>query len=193
MIKIGLTGGIGSGKTTVSRIFQALGYPVYISDTRASWLINHRHEIKRALIALFGESVYLTTGELDKKKFASLIFNDKKRIDQVNKIVHPVVMEDFLAWSESQNTPFLFFESAILFEAGLTPLFDHIITVTADRETRILRAMKRDSVSREKIIERINNQLPDTEKCLQSDLVIHNNDSDYLLEQVIEIVKKLKA
>ena len=95
MIKIGLTGGIGSGKTTVSRIFQALGYPVYISDTRASWLINHRHEIKRDLIALFGESVYLPTGELDKKKFASLIFNDKKRIDQVNKIVHPVVTEDF--------------------------------------------------------------------------------------------------
>ena len=193
MIKIGLTGGIGSGKTTVSRIFQALGYPVYISDTRASWLINHRHEIKRDLISLFGESVYLPTGELDKKKFASLIFNDKKRIDQVNKIVHPVVTEDFLEWSESQNTPFLFFESAILFEAGLTPLFDHIITVTADRETRILRAMKRDAVSREKIIERINNQLPDREKCLQSDFVIHNNDSDYLLEQIIEIVKKLKA
>ena len=193
MIKIGLTGGIGSGKTTVSHIFQALGYPVYISDTRASWLINHHDGIKRALISLFGKSIYLLTGKLDKKRLASLIFNDKERIEQVNKIVHPVVTEDFLEWSKAQNTPFLFFESAILFEAGLTSIFDYIITVTANRETRIQRAMKRDMVGREKIIERIDNQLPDAKKCLQSDFIIYNNDSDRLLEQIIEIVKKLKA
>ena len=124
MLKIGLTGGIGSGKSTIAKIIETLGYPVYISDSKASELINRDEEIKRHLTELFGKDIYQPDGNLDKKRLATIIFNDKEAIKQVNGIVHPAVTRDFMEWCSAQRRPLLFFESAILFEAKLENLFD---------------------------------------------------------------------
>lgn len=191
MLQIGLTGGIGSGKTTIAKIIKTLGYPVYISDQRASDLINHTPEIKQNLKKRFGESIYLPNGELDKKQFATLLFQDKNSIEEVNQIVHPIVVKDFKNWCTEQRTPLLFFESAILFEAKLENLFDYIISISTDMETRIERVMTRDRTSREKVIERINYQMPDAIKSSRSDFVIHNNDGDMVVMQILDIINKL--
>jgi len=191
MLKIGLTGGIGSGKSTIARIIEILGYPVYISDARASTLINQEEEIKTSLTALFGENIYLPDGQLDKKRVATIIFNNKEAIKQVNGIVHPVVIRDFATWCSAQQSPFVFFESAILFEAGLEHLFDYIILISTEMETRIQRVMSRDCVSREKVIERINNQMPDEIKQSRSDFVIYNNDDSKVVQQILSIIHQL--
>ena len=182
MLKIGLTGGIGSGKSTIAKIIATLGYPVYISDFKASELINRDEEIKKHLIELFGKDIYQPDGNLDKKRLAGIIFNDKEAIKQVNGIVHPAVTRDFMEWCSAQRRPLLFFESAILFEAKLENLFDYIILITTDLETR---------VEREKVIERINNQMPDEIKQTKSDFVIYNNNDDKVIKQILSIIHQL--
>lgn len=191
MLKIGLTGGIGSGKSTIAKIIGTLGYPVYISDLRASELINQNEEIRTRLTALFGKDIYLSSGLLDKKRLATIIFNDKEAIKQVNGIVHPVVTHDFTAWCAAQQGPLVFFESAILFEAKLEHLFDAIILISTDMETRIQRVISRDIVSRAKVIERINNQMPDEIKQSKSNFVIYNNDDDKVVKQILSIIRQL--
>ncbi len=191
MLKIGLTGGIGSGKSTIAKIIETLGYPVYISDTKASELINRDKEIKKHLTSLFGKDIYQPDGHLDKKRLATIIFNDKEAIKQVNAIVHPAVTRDFITWCTVQQRPLLFFESAILFEANLEHLFDYIILISADLQTRVERVIGRDSTSREKVIERINNQMPDEIKQSKSDFVIHNNNDDKVLRQTLYIIHQL--
>ena len=175
MLKIGLTGGIGSGKSTIAKIIETLGYPVYISDSKASELINRDQ----------------SDGNLDKKRLATIIFNDKEVIKQVNGIVHPAVTRDFITWCSAQRRPFLFFESAILFEAKLENLFDYIILISTDLETRVERVISRDATTREKVIERINNQMPDEIKQSKSNFVIYNNNDDKVIKQILSIIHQL--
>ena len=191
MLKIGLTGGIGSGKSTIAKIIEILGYPVYISDRRASSLMNRNQDIRQALIQRFGENIYLPEGGLNKQQLASIIFNDKRAITEVNRVVHPVVTQDFRDWCSVQKSKLVFFESAILCESKLESLFDDIILISTDMETRIRRVVARDSTSREKVMERINNQMPDSEKLPKSDFVIYNNDDDRIVKQIHNIIQQL--
>ena len=191
MLKIGLTGGIGSGKSTIAKIIETLGYPVYISDSKASELINRDEEIKKHLTELLGKDIYQSDGNLDKKRLATIIFNDKEVIKQVNGIVHPAVTRDFMEWCSAQRRPFLFFESAILFEAKLENLFDYIILISTDLETRVERVISRDATTREKVIERINNQMPDEIKQSKSNFVIYNNNDDKVIKQILSIIHQL--
>ena len=191
MLKIGLTGGVGSGKSTIAKIIETLGYPVYISDSKASELINRNEEIKKHLTELFGKDIYQPDGNLNKKRLANIIFNDKEAIKQVNSIVHPAVTQDFMKWCSAQRCPFLFFESAILFESKLENLFDYIILIITDLETRMKRVISRDSTTREKVIERINNQMPDEIKQTKSDFVIYNNNDDKVIKQILSIIHQL--
>ncbi len=192
MLYIGLTGGIGSGKSTVAHILQVMGYPVYISDTHASRLMNTCPEIKKELIALFGTMIYTSEGILDKKYLADIIFQDPAALSQVNHIVHPRVLDDFYVWSKTQTSSYVFFESAILFEARLNENFDFIICVTAPEAVKIQRVVERDKTTTEKVKERIRNQIDDTEKCGQSDFILYNDPAHLLLEQIDHLLKHLE-
>ncbi|MDR2130089.1 MAG: dephospho-CoA kinase [Odoribacteraceae bacterium] len=189
MLTIGLTGGIGSGKTTVSGIIERLGYPVYASDPAAARIVNEDAGVKEALTRDFGKEIYTARGELDRPRFASLIFNDPRALARANEIIHPAVMRDFRRWCAARQVPLLFFESAILFEAGLAGMFDIVITVTADVETRIARVARRDHLPREKILERIHHQ-PGADPS-RSTFIIRNNPGDMLVEQVLDIIHTL--
>ena len=186
MLKIGLTGGIGSGKTTVSGIIRELGYPVYHSEDAAARIVNEEPAVREALIEAFGTGYYNANGALDRPRLASLIFNDAEALARANAIIHPAVTEDFQRWCLSRDEPLVFFESAILFEAGLAGLFDAVITVVADEETRIERVMLRDRVPREKVMERLQHQSEHP-----SDFTIYNNRGDMLLEQLLQIIQTL--
>ncbi len=188
MLRIGLTGGIGSGKTTIANAFHDSGYPVYIADTEASRLINDSPAIRHALIALFGETIYRPDHTADKRQLAALIFNDAALLQQVNQIVHPAVMQDFEEWCRKQSSLLVFFESAILFEAGLSNYFDSVICVTADLQTRIKRVMKRDQVPAEKVYERIRNQAEDDEKSKRADFIIDTTDGKNWQNQITTLI-----
>lgn len=191
MLKIGLTGGIGSGKTTIARIIKTLGYPVYISDTKASSLMNTDLSVRHRLISLFGNDIYTQDGTLDKPRLATLIFCNEEALRQVNRIVHPVVWQDFERWCSRYPSPLLFFESAILFESGLVPRFDRVITVSADFETRVRRVMARDHTPREKVIERIRIQMDDSLKCECSDYILYNNGGQMVLQTLLDTLDRL--
>lgn len=188
---IGLTGGIGSGKSTIARILSLLGYPVYIADTEASRLMDNHPEIRKDLIAHFGEIAY-GKHSLNKEAIARIVFNNPQALAVLNTIVHPRVMEHFENWSKQQNRSLLFFESAILFEAGLNRYFDSVVCVTAPEEVRIQRVMKRDHSKAEQILQRIRNQMKDAEKCKQADFVIYNDENHPLIEQILHLVGELE-
>ncbi len=175
MIIVGLTGGIGSGKTTVGTYFKELGIPVYIADKEAKALMNRSKVIKRKLTTLFGDKAY-KEDQLNRAFIASKIFNDKALLDQMNAIIHPKVASHFKRWLKKQNAPYVIKEVAIIFEHNKASEYDLIITVTADIEERIRRVMNRDDASREKVESIINNQMSDEEKIKKSDFVIVNHD-----------------
>lgn len=192
MLKVGLTGGIGAGKSIIIKIFEILNIPVYIADIEAKRLIDTDCRIKKALTHVFGEDIYINDS-INKAKLASIIFNDKKSLKLVNSIVHPVLRLDFEEWCLlNSKAPYVIQESAIIFESGAQVLFDKIICVSANMDCRISRAMKRDNATKEKVIERINNQMSDVEKIQKSDYVIYNSDSDMLIKQVLELDSYLK-
>lgn len=192
MIKLGITGGIGSGKSTVSELFTLLGVPVYIADKESKRLTETSVVIKMQLIALFGEELY-QNGVLNKALLASHIFKDQEKLDKVNKIIHPIVGADFDQWVKSNsNFDIVAQEAAILFESGFDKYVDKVITVYTPLEERVRRTMGRDGVTREKVLERIQNQMPDEKKVELSDFVIVNDGTISLIEQVLEILKKLK-
>ncbi len=183
MVIVGLTGGIGSGKTTISKCFEAFGIPVYIADDQAKGLMNRSKVIKRKLVQLFGEFAY-KDGELNRQFLASKIFRDKTLLLKMNAIVHPKVASHFKRWLKKQDAPYVIKEAAIIFENKLESQYDYIITVIADEDLRITRVMKRDDASKEKIKAIIKNQLSDAEKIKKSDFVIINNDLDSAKEEV---------
>ncbi len=190
MYRVGITGGIGSGKTTASKIFEILGIPVYYADTRAKELMNTDPELKASLIKLFGESIYVENG-LERKKLAGLIFSDKTALEKVNQLVHPAVGRDFLTWCDRQNSPYVMEEAAILFENSLYKRFWKIILVTAPESLRIERVCQRDQIDPDTVRQRMANQWPDEKKIALADYVIHNDESHLLIPQVIHIHHQL--
>ena len=192
MLRIGLTGGIGSGKSTIARAVEIMGYPVYISDREAFRLMNRDEGIRTRLVTLFGPDIYRPDRLLDKKRLASIIFRDPDALRRVNGIVHPAVIADFDRWSRLQKAELVFFESAILFEAGLARSFDAVVSVSADLETRIRRVMRRDQADREKVVERLDNQMDDELKRRLADHVVLNNDDQRVLPQIQRIINQLK-
>jgi dephospho-CoA kinase len=183
MIKIGLTGGIGSGKSTVASLFEVLGVPVYVADTESRRLSNTSPSIRDGLIRLFGPAIYTPEG-VDRKRLASLIFSDSECLSRVNAIIHPEVHRDFRDWAARQRHDLCAIESAILFETAFYAEVDVTVTVYAPLEMRIERVQKRDGASREDILRRIGNQLPDEVKMERSDYVICNDDREPLIPQV---------
>lgn len=186
MIKVGLTGGIGSGKSYITNIFSALDIPVYNSDLEAKKLYLHK-DVRELMITNFGEKIYLTEGNIDRVRLAKIIFNDKKALNTINSIIHPRVKEHFDKWvEEHQQAPYIIKEAAILFESGAYKDMHKIIAVTAPLELRIQRVIKRDHTDKEIILKKINNQLSDKELAEKCDFNIIN-DNSALLPQVIKI------
>lgn len=193
LLKIGLTGGIGSGKTTVCRIFEVLGVPLYNADARAKELQNTHPELKKKLIQHFGEKIYDTAGKLDRKALSDLIFSNPKALKIANELIHPVVRNDFALWAESQkNTPYILKEAAILFESQTAQALDAIIVVTAPKTIRIQRVVERDKISPEAVKQRIKNQMSEQEKIERADFVIKNFGTHLLIPQVLKIHQTLK-
>lgn len=189
---VGLTGGIGSGKTTVAKLFEDLGIPIYIADVEAKALMNRSKVIKRKLIALFGDEAYVD-GTLNRPFLAQQIFNDKALLTKMNAIVHPKVASHFKRWAAKQKSAYYIKESAILFENDNAKHCDVVITVTAPEAIRIARVIARDDSSEEKVKAIINNQLSDAIKIEQSDFVITNIDLKSTKQQVLDIHQKLSS
>lgn len=188
---IGLTGGIGSGKSTVANYIASKGIPVYIADEEAKKLMDSKVIIKK-IQAIFEESILANEGNLDRKKIASIVFNSPEKLVELNNIVHPEVKKHFTNWVKKQkNHPFVVKEVAILFETKGNLACDKVIMITAPEEIRIERAMKRDNVDRESIINRIKNQLPEAEKIKMSDFVVSNTVLQNTFTEIDKILKIL--
>lgn len=192
---VGITGGIGSGKTTVSKYFEALSIPVYYADKEAKDLMNRSKVIKRKLTEYFGDNAY-KKDVLNKDYLRKAIFNDKTLLAKMNAIVHPKVAAHFKNWLNKQSAPYILKEAAIIFENNLIDQYNFIITVVADKDKRIKRVIKRDGKTKADVLAIINNQLPDSEKIERSDYVIYNNDLKTVQQQVDDIhqsiITKLK-
>ncbi|WP_167615067.1 dephospho-CoA kinase [Maribellus sediminis] len=191
-VTVGITGGIGSGKSTVCKVFRFLGVPVFEADTVAKHLTNTKPVIRKGLIELFGSDIYTENGTLDRKKLAGYIFNNDIQLQKVNELIHPVVRAEFLAWAKEQTAPYVIHEAAILFESGFYKMMDYTLLVSAPEKERIARVMKRDKVTEQQVIERIKKQWPDSEKRKLATAEIKNSDSDLILPGIIKIDKQLR-
>ena len=193
MIKVGITGGIGSGKTYVSKIFESLNIKVYYSDLEAKKLMIESSIIKEELTKKFGSKIYFTNGELNREYLSNLIFNNKNNLQIINSIVHPIVKEHYNDWANKYNSEkYTIKEAAILFESGAYKQMDKIITVISDLDLRLKRVITRDNTSKEEILKKINNQISDKDKIEKSDYIIYNNIKDSLTEQIHKIDILLK-
>jgi dephospho-CoA kinase len=192
MLRIGLTGGIGSGKTTVARIFEALGIPVYYADDAAKKLMNTDEELKTLIIQHFGEDSY-KNGELDRKYLASIVFNNKEKLELLNSLTHPVTIRDAEEWMNRQASPYCIKEAALLFESGAAEHLDYVIGVYAPQHIRVKRVMDRDGLSTEEVMKRISRQIEEEMKMKLCDFVITNNDQQLVIPQVLELDKKFRA
>ena len=191
MKKIGITGGIGSGKSVISRILKTMGYPVYDSDSWAKYLMNHHPAIRQALTDKFGAETY-SLESLNRAYLAQQIFNNKANLAFVNSIVHPTVCNHFMQWAENQHSEIVFIESAILFSSGLDKILDKIIYVDAPQELRLQRAMQRDNASAEAITARINNQSHDNQHAhTHSDYIINNDNQTLIIPQILSTLQKI--
>ncbi len=187
MLKIGITGGIGSGKSTICKIFAALKIPVYNADVAAAVITHRSSEVKTQLISAFGEDIY-EDGYLNRKKLAGIIFQDKRELEKVNSIIHPAVRNDYEKWAISnQSTPYTLKEAAILFESGAYRQVDKVITVFAPIDLRIKRVILRENISETEVLKRINSQMPEEEKLQKSDFIIYNDETQSVILQVLKI------
>jgi dephospho-CoA kinase len=192
MKKIGITGGIGSGKSIVCKVFELLGVPVYNADERAKNILDTDAEVLKRIVEVFGSQVLGDSGKVDRKKMASIVFNDKIKLEQLNEIVHPAVGKDFESWCSTKNKfPYVLKEAAILFESGSYKSVESVITVVAPIELRIKRVMDRDHVAIEDIQNRISKQMNDEEKIKRSSFVIMNDEQQLVIPQILEIHKQL--
>ena len=192
MVKVGLTGGIGSGKTTVSNFLLEYGIPVYNSDSQGKKLMNTNLELINDIVNIFGESVY-NNGVLNTNLLSSIVFSDPEKIKQLNNLVHPKVAEDFNQWvGKNNNQPILIKEAAILIESGAYLNMDKIILIISKKSNRINRVSKRDNSDFESIEKRINFQLTDDEKIQYADYIIENNSSlDDLKHEVLRVINEI--
>ncbi len=185
-MKLGITGGIGSGKTSVCRVFNVLGIPVFSADPEAKKIMDSDERIKSEINRIVGKDMY-HNGLLDRPGFARIIFNDKVLLDRVNSLVHPVVFELFMKWVNQQNAPYVIMELAILFESGAAKLVDRIATVVAPVEERIDRVVNRNNLTRGQVLERIKNQHDDTYLIERSDYIIENSENDMIIPVILDI------
>lgn len=189
--KIGITGGIGSGKTTVCKIFEALGIPIYYADDRAKAIMVEDQQLIEDIQIAFGKESYMDA-HLNRKHLAQIVFRDEKQLEILNNIVHPALGRDYINWhSQQKNVPYTLKEAAILFEMGAYKSMDKIITVYAPLELRIQRVIERDGVDRKSVLDRVSKQMDDDEKVKLSDFVVHNDGEQSLVHQVYAIHKKL--
>ena len=189
-LKVGITGGIGTGKSTVAKILVALGYPVYFSDDRAKWLMENNQQLVTELTYLLGELTYVSE-KLNRAYIAEKLFSTPALKEKINALVHPVVRADFKLWVENQTQSIVFQESALLVETGAVQLFDALIVVPAPLEDRVKRIQKRDGLNTSEIERRFANQFSDEEKIKVADCVLINDERSPLLNQVLTVLKQL--
>lgn len=192
MLKIGLTGGIGSGKTTVATIFEVLGIPVYYADAAAKDIMNTDPTLVRQIRDAFGENAY-RNNQLDRSYLASIVFKNQEKLNLLNSLVHPATIRAYYAWAEEQNAAYVIKEAALIFESGSGEGLDFIIGVYAPKALRILRTMQRDVVDRNKVLERMANQVNEEIKMRLCDFVVHNDDQQLLIPQVLKLDKLLRS
>lgn len=190
-LKVGITGGIGSGKSFVSKIFKTLGVPLYDADKEAKAIMNSSDTVRKGLIAAFGESVYFADGTLNRKWLAEQVFNNNDQLAILNGIVHPVVIQHAVDWANAQRSCYSLKEAALLFESGSYKTLDYTILVIAPQDVRIERVMARDNVSREEVINRINKQMSDEAKMEMAHFILVNDGIEPLLPQIYNIHKQL--
>jgi len=189
-LKVGITGGIGSGKTTVINIFKTLGIPVFDADTAAKIAMHENEEVKNKIIELFGEAAYVND-ELNRKYISGIVFNDALKLEQLNAIVHPVTIAMAEEWMQQQTSAYVLKEAAILFESGAAAGLDYVIGVYAPQHLRIQRAMQRDNVTREEVLKRMAKQIDEHMKMKLCDFVITNDEQQMLIPQVLQVHEKL--
>lgn len=190
MLKIGLTGGLGSGKSTVAHIFEVLGIPVYYADAASKRLMNDDEKVKAAVQNAFGKEVY-PEGKLDRKYLAEIVFNDGKKLEKLNSIVHPATLRDADEWISKQTAPYAIKEAALIFESGSHQNLDYVIGVKAPLHLRLQRAMKRDNISHEEAMARINKQINEEIKMRLCDFIIINDEQQMVIPQVLALHQKL--
>lgn len=187
---IGLTGGIGSGKSTVAKVLESMGYPVFYSDQEAKNIMSSDQELQSDIIAHFGDQAY-ENELLNRTYLAERIFSNPEDKEVLNQLIHPRVRSSFVKFAQTSTSKLVFNEAAILFETGAYSTFDKTLLVTAHEETRISRVMNRDNCSREDVLSRMNNQWSDERKAPLADYIIENEDEDQVLEQIEQIVEAL--
>jgi dephospho-CoA kinase len=190
-IKVGIAGGIGSGKTIVCDVFKVLGIPIYNADLEAKLIMNKSDQVRKAIIAAFGDQAY-QDGLLNREFLSAQVFNDADQLAKLNAIVHPAVIQAAEDWADAQTAPYSLKEASILFESGSYKKLDYTILVTAPVEIRIARVMQRDQVTREQVLARMNNQLPDEEKAKLADFVIINDGIKALIPQVMALHRQFQ-
>ena len=189
MLKIGLTGGLGSGKSTVAHIFEVLGIPVYYADAASKRLMNDDEKVKADVQKAFGKEVY-PNGKLDRKYLSEIVFNDKKKLEILNLIVHPATLRDAEDWLNKQTTPYAIKEAALIFESGSDKFLDIVIGVKSPLPLRLQRAMKRDNINSEEAMARIEKQMDEETKLSRCDFVIVNDEQQMIIPQVLELHHK---
>ena len=189
MLRIGLTGGIGSGKTTVAQIFNVLGIPVYSSDDSAKRLMNEDEHLKKKIIHSFGKESY-RDGKLNRKYLADVAFSDQQKTELLNSLVHPATIKDAIAWMEKQNARYVIKEAALIFESGSNQFLDFVIGVKSPLSLRIERIMKRNNVTAEEVALRMNLQMDEDEKLNRCDFIIINDEKEMLIPQVLSLHQK---
>lgn len=193
MVKLAITGCIGSGKSVVARAFEIMGVPVYDCDSRAKRLMVTNPCIVKGLKRMFGEECYAADGGLNRAYLASRLFIDSDKVKRVNALVHPVVKNDFLEWASQQNVPVVAVETALLYESGVIDVVDKALVVWADEETAIRRTMLRSGMSRNQVLDRMHKQMSADDLLLLSDFSIFNNGNEPVLPQVVALLDELRS
>ncbi|MEX0312881.1 MAG: dephospho-CoA kinase [Allomuricauda sp.] len=192
MIVVGLTGGIGSGKSTVAKMFRELGVPVYDSDVEAKQLMISSKKVKKSIIALLGKKAY-TDEDLNRGYIAKKVFPDPELLQRLNKIVHPAVRTHFLEWTKNQKSNYVIQETALIFENGAQDKYDYVLLITAPTELRLQRVMDRDGASKNEVLDRMENQMTDNEKMELADFCIENINLATTQKEVEKLHQKLNG
>ena len=190
MLKVGLTGGIGSGKSTVAKIFEVLGMPVYYADDAAKHIMNTDPALKEKVIAAFGAESYVND-ELNRPYIASIVFNNSEKLDLLNSLTHPATIRDAEKWMQQQSAPYIIKEAALIFESGSAENLDFVIGVFSPLPLRIKRIMERDQVTRDEVIKRMNRQIDENIKMRLCDKVIVNDEHQLVITQVLSLHQQL--